>query len=82
MGPGRHAELRATRLAIALARMRVLAHADAAKEDRLEVLQLQRLKLLYPLEEEWGVKEYQDWLRALAPSPTLDRSEAGFQLVG
>jgi hypothetical protein len=63
--------VQASRLAMALARMKDLPVWQAETEGRWQVLAMQRVKLGFPLGEEWrgDLDKLQEWFRTSAPAP-------------
>ena len=60
---------------MALARMRDLPVWEAETEDRWQVLAMQRVKLGFPLGDEWrgDLSKLQEWFRTSAPVPLKAR---------
>lgn len=67
--------VQASRLAMALARMKDLPVWQAETEERWQVLAMQRVKLGFPLGEEWrgDLDKLQEWFRTSAPAPLKAR---------
>ena len=65
--------VQASRLGMALARMKGLPAWEAEAEERWQVLAMQRLKLGFPLGDEWrgeeALERLREWFRTSAPAP-------------